>query len=193
MDELLNFWFDYKNEKDVIYNRKLWWVKDNKIDGFIRDRFGALRESVINDKVENWLKSPKHTLVYIILLDQFSRNIFRNTPQMFEYDPLALKVAKEAIKQGTDQALTLTERVFIYLPLEHSENIIDQNKSVDLFEKLFHETPAAYKHIAASFLKYAKDHQYIIKQFNRFPHRNKILLRNSTAAELSFLEEHKGY
>lgn len=193
MDEVLNFWFDYKNEKAPIYNRNLWWLKDEKVDNTIREKFGPLREKATRGELDNWLESPQGTLAYIILIDQFSRNLFRNSPLMFKYDGLALKVAKESIKKGVDTKLTLTERVFMYLPLEHSESMSDQNESVALFEKLLQETPVEYKELAESFLNYAKDHLQIIETFKRFPHRNKILSRESTAAEHEFLKSHAGY
>lgn len=193
MDEVLNFWFDYKNETATIYNRNLWWLKDEKTDNTIREKFGLLREKAIRGELDNWLESPQGALAYIILIDQFSRNLFRNSPLMFKYDGLALKVAKESIKKGVDTKLTLTERVFMYLPLEHSESMSDQNESVALFEKLLQETPVAYKELAESFLNYAKDHQQIIEKFKRFPHRNKILSRESTVAEHEFLKSHAGY
>ena len=193
MDEILNFWFDYEHEKAPIYNRNLWWLKDEKIDNTIRKQFALRREQAIQGELNNWLKSSKGTLAYIILIDQFSRNLFRNTPHMFEHDTLALNAAKAAIEQGLDKKLTLTERVFIYLPFEHSENIDDQEKSVALYEKLFLETAAEYKNIAQIFLSYAEDHHQIIQKFQRFPHRNKILSRESTRAEIEFLESHPGY
>ncbi|MCS5707796.1 DUF924 domain-containing protein [Candidatus Berkiella cookevillensis] len=193
MDEILNFWFDYEHEKAPIYNRKIWWVKDQKVDNILREKFGLLREKAIKGELDDCLELPKGTLAYIILIDQFSRNLFRDTPKMFEYDALALSAAKRALKQGLDKTLTLTERVFMYLPLEHSENMNDQNESVALFEQLLNETPEQYKSIAALFLNYARDHRLIIEKFQRFPHRNKTLSRESTSAEIEFLASHPGY
>lgn len=193
MEQLLDFWFDYTYETDPLYNRDMWWTKNEKTDKEIQLQFGALREQAIKGELNAWLDTPKGTLAYVILIDQFSRNLFRNDPQMVQNDPLALMAAKHAIAKGYDRTLSLTERVFIYMPFEHSENINDQNKSVALFEKLYEDTPDAQKGIAENFVKYAKDHRDIIQKFNRFPHRNKILNRKDTPEETEFLKTHKGY
>lgn len=193
IESVLNFWFEYSHHSQPLYDRTLWWEKSETLDNLIRERFGVLREKAIGGERNDWLKTPKGTLAYIVLIDQFSRNMFRNSQKMYQYDNLALNAAKHAIKQGWDRSLSLTERVFIYLPFEHSENIDDQLESVRLFSQLVDDAPDENKAQARRYLSYANEHYKIIKQFNRFPHRNKILARISTPQELAFLENHKGF
>ncbi len=193
IQHILNYWFDYANQPATLFNRAMWWKINPEIDNQIKAQFENLRNKAVKGELNAWLKSPKGTLAYVILIDQFSRNLYRNSPKMYEDDILAINASKDAIEKGFDQKLTLTERVFLYLPLEHSENLDDQNRNVILFEKLVEDSPNETKEIAQNYLKYAKEHQSIIKQFNRFPHRNKILGRDSTPAEIEFLRTHSGY
>ncbi len=193
IETVLDFWFDYVHHPAPLFERKLWWEKNPKFDDAIRQQFSTLRDDAIVGKLNSWLQTPKGTLAYIILIDQFSRNLFRNTPQMYEHDALALQAASHAIKQGFDQQLSLIERVFLYLPFEHAENLQSQQQSLKLFEQLAEEAPLDVKSLANKHLKYAKDHYDVIKRFNRFPHRNVILERTSTEEEKQFLETHKGW
>lgn len=193
IDEILNYWFDYYNHSEPLYNRELWWEKNDKTDYFIKNKFDEIRKKAIKGELDHWLNSSRGMLAYVILIDQFSRNIYRNTPEMFQNDELARTVVRKGIRNGDDKKLTLTERVFFYLPLEHSEDLNDQSQSILLFEKLYDETPNNEKSIAENFLNYAKQHQKIISKFKRFPHRNKILKRESTLEEILYLEIHPGF
>lgn len=193
VNEILTFWFDYQSNPQDIFNRALWWQKDKQTDEMIEKRFASRREEAIHGKLDDWLEEPKSLLAYIILIDQFSINLKRNTPEMFEHDELGIKAAKKAVDKQFDQSLKLVERVFVYLPFEHSENLSHQKKSVSLFEQLVKDTPQEHQPIAKSFLDYAKDHHDIIEKFGRFPHRNPILGRESTAEELTFMQSHGGF
>jgi len=193
IETVLDFWFDYAHHPESLFERKLWWEKNPTFDDTIRQQFSSLREDAIAGKLNSWLETPRGSLAYIILIDQFSRNLFRNTPQMYEHDDLALQAASGAVKQGFDQQLSLSERIFLYLPFEHAENLQSQQQSIKLFEQLAEEASAKVKPLAKKHLKYAKDHYDVIEKFNRFPHRNAILGRTSTEAEKQFLETHKGW
>lgn len=191
--KVLDNWFEYDHNHVPLFENEVWWVKSKEVDDTIRFQYKDLHKQAIQGGLKDWLDTPRGTLAYVILIDQFSRNMYRNSPKAYAYDQLALTVAKDAIKKGEDQKLSLTERVFLYMPLEHSENVDDQNQSVALFEKLYQDTPKDYQPLAAKFLKYAKEHQKIIQQFNRFPHRNKVLSRKSTPEEVAFLKVHPGF
>lgn len=193
INKVLDNWFEYNQNSEPLFERQIWWEKNKKVDDNIRLEYQDLHQRAIKGGLKDWLETPRGTLAYVILIDQFSRHMFRDSSKAYEYDPIALKVTKDAIKKGMDQKLALTERVFLYIPLEHSENIDDQNQSVALFEKLYEETPKDYQPLAEKFLTYAKAHQKIIQQFNRFPHRNKILSRKSTPQEITFLKSHPGF
>lgn len=193
MKAILDFWFDYSNHPEPFYNRAQWWEKNATFDNLIREKFADTRKQAINGELDDWLQTPKGTLAYIILIDQFSRNLFRGSKEMYQYDYLALNAAKRAIEQGFDKSLSFIERVFIYLPFEHSEQIEDQKESVKLFSQLAKEVPSEFKPQAEQYLSYAKDHFDVIDQFQRFPHRNTILGRTTTEEEAKFLEKHPGY
>tara|TARA_R110002110_G_scaffold33533_2_gene114888 strand:+ start:3483 stop:4067 length:585 start_codon:yes stop_codon:yes gene_type:complete len=193
VNEVLNFWFDYENNPDPLYNRTIWWQKNEHTDNIIREKFANLNYQATSGQLDSWLASPKSTLAFIILIDQFSRNLYRNTPKMFAHDSLALNAAKNIVASSKDKILTLTERVFLYLPFEHSENFNDQEMSIALYQRLVDETPEAHKKTAEAFLSFAQAHYDIIEKFGRYPHRNKILSRDSTADEIDFMKTHQGF
>lgn len=169
IDEVLRFWFADPDR---------WWVKDPAFDAEIRDRFGALHAAIERGEHEAWLDTPRGALAYVIVLDQFSRNIFRGTPGMFAADARALAATNAAIARGHDAALSPQERGFLYMPLMHSEALADQDRSVALFGAL-----------GTGQLDYAERHRDIVRRFGRFPHRNAILGRASTPEELEFLTQ----
>ncbi len=170
--QVLDFWFD----KDIL---KKHYAKDPAFDETIRKKFLDTHTQAMNSKSTLWEASAESYLAQIIVLDQFSRNIFRDTPQAFASDAKALALAKEAIDLGLDAALPKDQRTYIYMPFMHAENIDDQERSVALFQALHH----------GNHLKYALSHRDIVKRFGRFPHRNKILGRASTPEELEFLSK----
>lgn len=185
------FWFG-EEETDVAVadaQAALWWDKNAAVDAQIRERFQALVDAVGDGAHRDWAASPKGLLALILLTDQFPRNIYRDTPQAFAFDALALEFARQAIADGYDRQLRPIERVFCYLPFEHSETLHDQDRAVELFRILWEESPPDDKRVFANYLDFAERHCAIVERFGRFPHRNRILGRSSTAEELAFLRQ----
>jgi len=167
---LCDFWFGPEAKPK-------WWIKDAIFDAEIRQRFGNLHDRAAAGRLNHWEETAKGCLALIILLDQVPRNIFRDTPRAFATDAPALALAKQALTRGFDRDLGIEERVFLYLPFEHSEDLADQERCVALIEPLGNE----------NFTDFARRHLEVIKRFGRFPHRNRVLERNSTEEELTFL------
>jgi uncharacterized protein (DUF924 family) len=159
------------------------------LDAEIIDRFGALRDDALSGKLEPWSRTPHGRLSLIILIDQFSRNIFRDDPRAFAHDPLARRWCEEGLKANADYALRPVERVFFYMPLQHSEARADQDLSVALFRSLRDGAADAEREAFTNFLGFADRHRSIINRFGRFPHRNAVLGRDSTSEELAFLKQ----
>lgn len=190
-EEVLNFWFgNIVNEESPPDEKyKLWFEKNDLMDKEIRDLFLHDVEAALNNFYDSWQERPESALALIILLDQFPRNIFRNTPRAFEGDMSALQVALISVDRGYDKLFHPTKRVFFYLPFEHSENVELQNKSIELFTSLLEEAPNELKEKFVGFLDYAEKHKAVIDKFDRFPHRNHILARESTPEEIEFLKQ----
>ncbi|SMF70331.1 Uncharacterized conserved protein, DUF924 family [Xaviernesmea oryzae] len=169
-EEVFSFWFKELTRKD-------WFEKNEALDEAMRKHFAATHLSLARGELDAWRTSPANRLAAVIMLDQFSRNIYRGTPLAFATDWLALREAKLAIEAGADMAVPAEQRCFFYLPFEHSENLAEQDRSVELFTMLGDP----------EYLDYAERHRAVIREFGRFPHRNAILGRESTAAELEYL------
>ena len=198
-DAILAFWFgadgsgaDTAVATVAARQSALWWGKDAAVDQDIRSRFEADLLAAAENRRADWADTPQGMLALILLLDQFSRNMYRDTPQAFAFDALAQQCCHLGLAQGFDQQLSLLQRVFFYLPLEHAEDLDDQEYSVQLFRALAKqgakEDPAC-KASLDNYLKFADRHHAIIARFGRFPHRNAILGRPSTADETAFLKE----
>lgn len=175
-DEVLDFWFGTLTPRD-------WFTVSEETDVLIRERFGALHEQLVQKLPENVKTDPKAALAAVIVLDQFPRNIHRRQPGAFSSDELAIEVAGDAIERGFDDGMDERERQFLYMPYMHSEVLADQERAVMLFRSLGQEEA----------LKFAIEHRDIVARFGRFPHRNRVLGRESGPEELAFLEEHEGY
>ena len=190
IDIILQFWFgELDNHGYAAADRnKLWFQRSDTTDAAIREQFGALIEQALQGELEDWAETPRGRLALIILMDQFTRNIYRGTGKAFSGDAKALQLCKRGIELSHDQDLAPAEQVFFYLPLEHSENLADQSQCVALYTKLHRNTPEAYHVKTQSYIDYAVKHKEIIERFGRFPHRNKALGRESTPAELKYLE-----
>jgi uncharacterized protein (DUF924 family) len=194
MDEIssvLQFWFgelDARGCADPDHAAR-WWKKDEAFDAQIRERFGALHTAVASGEREVWLGSDRGSLAYVIVLDQFSRNMFRGGARSFEYDASALRTALAALAREVDRRLAFDERGFLYMPLMHSEDIAMQDRCVALFAALRDQAGAELVARAAASLSYAERHRDIVKRFGRFPHRNALLGRTSTFEEVEFLTE----
>ena len=181
---VLEFWFLPADHAGHGAYRPEWFRKDDAFDAAIRQRFGAAVEAALSGTPAEG--SDEAQLARILLLDQFTRNIYRGTPRAFAGDAQALQVAESLVAAGRDKNLTPWQRWFAYLPFEHGESLLDQERSVALFSALAREM----KHEAFDSARdYAQRHQQVIARFGRFPHRNAILGRESTAAELEFLKQ----
>lgn len=191
VEDVLGFWFgDSQDPAEVATSQEaLWWKGDPHTDEQIRQRFGALRLQAIRGELDAWLASARGRLAAIILVDQFSRNLFRGQPEAFAQDALARRWCVDGLARRSDQELRTIERVFFYLPLEHSESREDQARSVALYEALARQVPAALTGPFEYFAGFARAHRDIVERFGRFPHRNAILGRDSTAEEVAFLQQ----
>lgn len=191
VNAILEFWFGPPagDTATAQARRRLWWAKDATIDAGIRGRFGALVEAAAASRHDAWAEDPRGRLALILLFDQFPRNMYRDTPRAFAYDALARELALAGIAAGADQQLRAIERVFCYLPLEHAESLELQDRCVALFTALAAGVPEADQPVFAGYLDYAVRHREVIRRFGRFPHRNRILKRASTAEEEKFLQE----
>jgi uncharacterized protein (DUF924 family) len=174
VDEVLHFWFDELSAEQ-------WWRKDDAVDARIRTRFLPVYEDVAS-RPAIAVAEPRVALATVIVLDQFPRNMFRGDPRTYATDAQARAVAKASIAAGQDRALPKEERVFLYMPLQHSEDAADQRLGVELVSALGDE----------EWTRFALAHQRIIERFGRFPHRNAVLGRPSTAEEIASLDEPMG-
>lgn len=177
-DDVLNFWFSETDSAN-------WFERSDAFDQEVRERFGDAVEDARDGKLAAWNDAPRGCLAVIILIDQFSRNIHRDSPLAWSADAAGLASAKLALARGHDQALDHNERKFLYMPLMHSEDLADQERCVELFRGLADEG-AEDGEIAHDF---AVRHRDIIARFGRFPHRNDVLGRESTPEEVAFLKE----
>ena len=179
--EVLEFWFG----PPEVYGqrRKGWFEKSPAFDLEVRSRFGGLREELAAGRYAEWLAEPDPCLARIVVLDQFPRNMYRGSAKAFATDALALQAARQALERRYDRAMRPVERLFLYMPFEHSESLADQERACELMAPLaqFPETDDVYR--------YALAHRDIIARFGRFPHRNAALGRASTPAEIEFLRQ----
>lgn len=170
--DIIDFWF-----KEI--SPDMWWTVDPAFDGLIRDRFGAVLNQAAQGELYEWRDAPRGRLAEIIVLDQFSRNIHRHTPQAFAQDPVALVLSQEAVRLGLHAALPPVEATFLLMPFMHSES-----------PRIHEQAAALFKAFApASNHEFELKHKAIIDRFGRYPHRNAILGRVSTPEELAFLEQ----
>lgn len=180
---ILDFWFGSRPDAIAEHGKKLWFAKDAATDAIIRAQFLPSYELAVAGELDAWRGTAKSSLALVILLDQFPRNMFRGQPRAFASDGLAREVASQSIERGFDLMLEPVERAFLYLPFEHSETLADQQRSLDLFAAL------AEHEGLQEMVRYAQLHYDVIERFGRFPHRNAILGRESTAAEQAFLAQ----
>ncbi|AFZ58620.1 DUF924 domain-containing protein [Anabaena cylindrica FACHB-243] len=180
---ILEFWFGHPHESDYGKPQQFWFHKQPEIDEEIRTRFLEDYQKAAMGYLDDWINTPETCLALILLLDQFSRNMFRDTPEAFATDWEALSAAQHAVAQGFDRELLPVQRWFIYLPFEHSENLAHQRQCVKLFQQLSHDSDSIIA------IESAFDHMKIISRFGRFPHRNQILGRLSTPEEEEFLQQ----
>jgi len=177
--DVLEFWFGRMPHAA----RTEWFRKDPAFDALIRSRFGAAIDAALAGAHRDWCGEVRGALAHVVVLDQFTRNVFRDTRRAFAGDPEALATAISVIDAGLDRGLDRFERAFLYLPFEHAEDRAIQERSIELFTRLSDETGDA------SSLEWAEKHAAIIRRFDRYPHRNAILGRTSTPEETAFLAE----
>jgi uncharacterized protein (DUF924 family) len=176
---VLEFWFGPLERRGK--PRPEWFRKDPAFDALVRDRFAATHAAACARELEGWRASAEPNLALVVVLDQFSRNVYRDDARAFAQDDHARECAEEAIERGDDLGMLPVERQFLYLPFEHSERLDDQERALDLFRSLevFEET--------RELIEWARRHHVIVARFGRFPHRNAILGRETTEAEACFL------
>jgi uncharacterized protein (DUF924 family) len=179
--EVLEFWFGTPASPEFGRNRKCWFEKSADFDTLVRDRFLETYERAAAGKLDAWRSRPLAALALVVALDQFPRNMFRGTPRAFVADPVALTVAREMVANGADGVLLPVQRVFVYLPFEHAEDLSAQRAALGLFAGL------AGDPTTSGTLEWTMRHYAVVARFGRFPHRNAILGRESTPDELAFL------
>jgi len=179
--DTLDFWFGAPGSDDYGESRAVWFKKDPAFDEALRVRFGAVHAAAAAGRLDSWSHDPDGCLALVIVLDQFSRNLFRDSPEAFAHDAQALALAQRAVDAGFDRTMLPVQRMFFYLPFEHSEDLAQQRRSLELFEGL-----RAFAEMAKP-IDYARRHYEVIARFGRFPHRNRILGRVSTPEEREFL------
>ena len=170
--EILKFWFEEIKPAQI-------WIKDKTFDQLIIDRFSSIYQKAIKCELYQWRENPDGRLAEIIVLDQFSRNMFRDSPKAFAFDSLALALSQQAVAVGDDLKVDKTQRSFIYLPFMHSESKEIHKQALEIYQK----------HGVQSSLDFEMKHKAIIVRFGRYPHRNKVLNRESTAEEIEFLKQ----
>lgn len=171
-NDVLSFWFNEIEQSQ-------WWIKDTNFDAIITDRFSVLHEQASKCELFEWRSSAKGRLAEILVLDQFSRNMFRDSPKAFSSDPLALALSQEAISLGKHKELNAVERSFIYMPYMHSESLSIHDVALTLYKN----------NGIQSNVDFEIEHRDIIAKFGRYPHRNSILHRSSTVEEVEFLSQ----
>ena len=179
--DVLDFWFGPPETRGK--SRPEWFRKDEKFDAEIWRRFGALHAAAALGEFEAWRGEPQSMLALVVILDQFSRNLYRGDARSFAQDGHALACAREALARGDDATLLPVERQFLYLPFEHSEDLADQERAVELMGALEAFEPTR------GLVEWAERHREVVRRFGRFPHRNAALGRTSTAEEAEFLKQ----
>lgn len=188
---LLDWWFGPAATASAVaaQRSKLWFGYQASQDVEARERFGELSDQALAGGLQDWAAQAEGWLALILLLDQLPRMIHRATPQAFAGDALAQQLVRWGLAQGLERQLPAIRQVFVYLVLEHAEDLATQNLAVERFSTLHKQVPAAERQLFAGYLDYAARHQQVIARFARFPHRNEILARVSTPDELAFLAE----
>jgi uncharacterized protein (DUF924 family) len=179
---VLAFWFDPSHQKH-------WFAVDAGFDAAIRTHFADLFRDAVEGKLESWTSTPEGWLALLIVLDQFSRNLYRGDPRAWAQDLPAQRLAMWGVAENYDRRLPAMQRVFAYMPLQHAEDPTLQQHCVALFAALHNDVPPSERHLFAGFLDYARKHQAVIARFGRFPHRNAWLGRTSTPEEQTYLAQ----
>lgn len=178
--EVLDFWFGREGEPGYGEFREAWFTKDPEFDQRVRDRFEALHQAAAAGELDDWKEEARSCLALVILLDQLPRNMYRGDPWSYATDYKAQETAEHAVDRAFDRELPAFQRMFLYMPFMHSEDLAHQRRSVELFRALGGENDAT---------GYAVRHMEIVERFGRFPHRNEVLGRQTTPEEAEFLTQ----
>ncbi len=190
IDSVLSTWFkDNETGRMDLPQKQRWFMGGKTLDELLSARFGQTVQKAQAGEFDHWLEDIRGAMAYVILLDQFSRNIYRGAAQAFAGDARALSISQHVLSCADYASLPLTNKVFLFMPFEHDENSASQQTSVALFTDLRDQAPPSLARFAQATLDSAIEHKAIIDQFGRYPHRNATLGRPSTAAEISWLSE----
>lgn len=193
--QVLDYWLDGCHEEPAKCKSMsgLWYGGGLEVDKEISEKFGEVYERACSDSLSSWAETAEGALALVIVLDQFSRQIHRRTTLAFAQDPMARAIARRSVSTKLDRELSVPGRLFLYHPFQHSEYVEDQELGVQLTRSLLKECSSDWKEYVEESLKYFIDHREIIRRFGRFPHRNRVLERESTKEELEFLESSSSY
>ena len=189
IDEILSFWFKEQALSAPQIDRRMdiWFGEDAEFDAAIKAEFEDDMERASQGQLDHWADEPRGRLALILLIDQFRRNVYRNTAKAFSHDKLALKLCVEGAMAKKDKGLTPIQKVFFYMPLQHAESAKVQAKSVELFNKLAESVSPTFQETFLTVAQFAELHKDIIDQYGRFPHRNELLGRDNTPEEDEYL------
>ncbi len=189
IDKILAFWFKEQELSAPQIDRRMdtWFGEDPVFDQEIEQLFAGDIDEACEGQLDHWAAEPRGRLALIILIDQFRRNIYRNTAEAFSMDKLALKLCVEGAMEKKDKGLTPIQKVFFYMPLQHAESAKVQAKSAELFARLAESVSPTYQETFLTIAQFAELHRDVIDQFGRFPHRNKLLGRKNTPEEDEYL------
>lgn len=187
-ESVLSFWFGDERDEAALWRQQArWWQADPAFDALIRARFEDMVHAAGRGMLDAWQDAPRACVAWIVLLDQFPRNLYRGTPRAFTYDVLALSASLRAQAAGLDVGLPCALRQFLYLPLVHAEDVQVEWQGVRAFERMADEAPQEVAELCRRAAGLARKHAEVVERFGRYPHRNAILGRQSTEAELAFL------
>jgi uncharacterized protein (DUF924 family) len=195
IESILDYWFgDLDNHGMCPQAQHALWFQSRPVtDREISDRFGANIVRALDGELDHWYESDAGAIALLLLLDQFTRNTGRGTTRAFAGDPAALTLAKRMVQEGRDRKMPTIYRVFVYIPFEHAENLEAQEEGIALLAQLAGQCDPGVQSAIENFHRYACAHRDVIARFGRFPHRNAILKRQSTAQELEHLAQHGGF
>jgi len=187
--DVLTYWFEGVDQTPEYFRKRnrIWFMGGKAVDDFIASAFSKDVEEAASGLLRHWGNTPEGNLALILLLDQFSLNIYRDSARGYLHSELSLPIAKDALNAGWASKLSLAKRIFLYMPFEHSEHMEDQIESVKLFAELAESSPPELSETMKGYLEFAKRHYQVVKEFGRFPHRNAALRRESSAEERKFL------
>ena len=186
---VLDYWFGDLDQTPKYFARRnsLWFGADRRVDEYIRGTFAGDLDDAVAGRLGAWEETPKGCLALIVLLDQFSLQLYREEPRSYDQAALAVPLAERVLDRGWERVLTPAERVFLYLPFEHAEDLPRQERSVALFAQLAREVPSELRGVMDDYHHWAVRHHRVVARFGRFPDRNEAFGRPSTPEELAFL------